>query len=116
MAETFGYLVDTAIRRFDTIAARHARRTPPGPADIRLLAARRRLLVERAFATDWIVPDERVRRIEATMQQLESASDPEDEAMRLDRFPFLVLAALERRNPERLTREALDVPLLVESL
>jgi hypothetical protein len=116
MAETFGYLLDTAIRRFDAIAARHARRMPPGSADVRMLAARRQLLVERAFAADWIVPDDRAHRIEAAMEELDSSTHAGDEVMRLDRFPFLVLAALERRNPERLTREALDVPLLVESL
>jgi hypothetical protein len=116
MAETFGSLLDTAVRRFDAACARHAQRSPVGPADSRMLAARRRLLVERAFAADWIVPEERLRRVEAAMGELDVALDPVEEALRLDRFAFLVLDALERRSPDRLTRDTLDVPLLVESL
>ena len=116
MAESFGFLLDGPVRRFDAACARHARRMPAGPADVRMLAARRRLLVERAFAADWIVPEERLRRVEAAMRELDAAIDPVDEAIRLDRFAFLVLAALERRSPDRLTRDTLEGPLLVESL
>jgi hypothetical protein len=116
MAETFGFLLDAAVRRYDAACARHARRVPPGPADVRMLAARRRLLVERAFAADWIVPDERLRRVEASIRELDGAVDAAEETIRLDRFAFLVLAALERRSPDRLTRDSLEMPLLVESL
>jgi hypothetical protein len=116
MAETFGFLLDTAIRRFDAVCTSHARRTPPGTADTKMLASRRRLLVERAFADDWVVSDERVRDVEATIAALEAPTSESDEATRLDRFALLVLTALERRRPERLARDALDMPLTVEML
>jgi hypothetical protein len=115
MTDSYGYLLDTAIRRFDAVCARHARRVPPGDADVRILASRRRLLVDRAFAQDWIVPDERVVQVDSAIENLESATDRE-EAVMLDRFAFLVLAALERRRPERLARDAMDTPLIVEAL
>jgi hypothetical protein len=116
MAESFGFLLDTAIRRFDAVCTRHARRSPPGSADARMLASRRRLLVERAFADDWVVSDERARDVEATIAMLEAMTTEADEATRLDRFALQVLTALERRRPERLARDALDMPLTVEML
>lgn len=116
MAESFGFLLDTAIRRFDVVCSRHARRDPPGRADARMLASRRRLLVERAFADDWVVSDERASQVEATIADLEAPTTESDEATRLDRFALLVLTALERRRPERLARDALDMPLTVEML
>jgi hypothetical protein len=116
MAESFGFLLDTAIRRFDAVCTRHAGRIPPGQADARMLASRRRLLVDRAFADDWIVSDERADQVEATIAALEAPTTESDEATRLDRFALLVLAALERRRPERLARDAMDMPLTVELL
>lgn len=115
MTDSFGFLLDTAIRRFDAVCTRHARRDPPGGADVRILASRRRLLVDRAFADDWIVPDDRAEQVDAAINGLESADELEEATM-LDRFPLIVLAALERRRPERLARDALDTPLVVETL
>lgn len=98
---TSGRLCDEALRAFDRLCSVERQRSDDAAELTPRQLHRRRLLEERARASEWLVPPELSETVVALIDAADRIDDPALAFVWTDHLPVAVLACLERRSLAR---------------
>lgn len=99
--QTSGRLCDEALRAFDRLCSLERARSDDETHLTPRQLHRRRLLEERARASEWLVPPELSATVTALIDAADRIDDPALAFVWTDHLPVAVLACLERRSLAR---------------